>query len=322
MTIRKRIGGLIAVAVLLVVPVILYWQRWNLYDYARLRGYQASSAIQKLATDTSMNDKTRKLFYVYHPDLEDKDSFNANCKTSEKTIVLGCYVSGQGIYLYNVTDDRLAGVVEVTAAHETLHAAYGRLNASEKTRVTTMLNEAYAKVTDPRIRTTIDDYRNNGADVTNELHSILGTEIRSLTPELEQYYARYFTDRSKIVSQSERYEQAFTERKQRVEDFDNQLGDLNKQIDAGQASLAKAEGELGVQRHNIDQLLAAKQYEAYNQQVPVFNAAVNSYNAEVRSVRSLIERYNTIVAQRNAVAAEEGDLVKALDSRPNTLQTQ
>ena len=35
-------------------------------------------------------------------------------------------------YIYNVNDERLNGLKEVTAAHEMLHAAYERLPESDK----------------------------------------------------------------------------------------------------------------------------------------------------------------------------------------------
>ena len=54
--------------------------------------------------------------------------------------MLGCYHSNQdGIFLYNVQDARLAGVQQVTAAHEMLHAAYDRLSTKDKNYVDGLL---------------------------------------------------------------------------------------------------------------------------------------------------------------------------------------
>ncbi len=318
----KRLISLSSVLLVVAAPVVLWTQRWNIYDAVRLHGYQPPAQVVQLATDTAMNDKTRRLFYVYHPELEDKQTFNTNCKSSEKTIVLGCYVTANGIYLYNVTDERLAGVIQVTAAHETLHAAYDRLSPSDKQHVNNLIDQAYAKVTDQRIKDTIEDYRKNGADTNNELHSILGTEVRDLSPELEQYYTRYFTNRLKIVEYSEKYEQAFTERKQKVEEDDKKLASLKQQIDSGEAELDTLEQQLKNDRARLDAQLASKDYAGYNAGVPGFNARVQAYNAKVASIRSLIDQFNVLVAERNAIATEEGELVKAIDSRPDTIQSQ
>jgi chromosome segregation ATPase len=306
----------------LVAAALLWLNRWNIYDSLRLRGYQPPQAITQLATDTTMNDHTRRLFYVYHPALEDKTAFVQSCKLAEKTIVLGCYVPSQGIYLSNITDERLAGVIQVTAAHETLHAAYDRLSDSDKSKVDAMVTSAYSQVTDKRIRETMDAYRKSGADTTNELHSILGTEVRNLPPDLEAYYSRYFKDRKAIVAYSEKYEQAFDERQKAVDSYDQQLATIKGQIDGAEATLASQEATLKTERGRLDALLSAKQYEAYNAGVPGFNAQVAAYNTSVRKIRGLIDQYNDIVNKRNAVALEETELVKAIDSRPETISTQ
>lgn len=318
----KRFGKLAVVGLAVAAPLVIWTQRWNIYDTLRLRGYQPPAQIAQLATDTALNDKSRRLFYVYHPALEEKQAFNDNCKSTEKTIILGCYVSGTGIYLYNVTDARLNGVVQVTAAHETLHAAYERLDGKEKQRVNGLIDDAYAKVTSQRIKDTIEDYRRHGADITNELHSILGTEVRSLPAELEQHYARYFTNRLKVVEYSEKYEQVFTERKQKVAEADRQLEALKQQINAGEANLDALSQELKNERARLDRLLASKDYAAYNAAVPGFNSRVNAYNAQVGQVRRLIDQFNALVAERNSIAAEENDLYKAIDSRPSTIEAQ
>lgn len=319
---RASLTGLIGFVSVIAVAVLLWANRWNIYDSWRLRNYQAPAQVAQLATDTTMNDKTRRLFYVYRPELDDKTDFVQKCKSAEKTIVLGCYVPSSGIYLSNITDERLKGVLQVTAAHETLHAAYDRLSASEKAHVDSTINAAYAKVTDQRIKDTIEAYKKSDADITNELHSILGTEVRDLPPELEAYYSRYFTNRKAIVAFSEQYEKAFNDRQKAVADYDKQLADLKTQIDSQQKSLEGQDGSLKAERSRLDALLAAKQYEAYNAGVPGFNAQVATYNATVRKIRGLIDTYNDIVNKRNAVALEETELVKAIDSRPDTISGQ
>lgn len=321
--IRKfRLKGLAISITLLALFATLWWNRWSLYDSYRLRNYNPPTKIVQLADDIKASDYGRKLFYVYHPELNDKQSFNENCRGGERTIVLGCYVDGAGIYLYNVTEPRLEGVVQVTSAHEMLHAAYGRLRASEKIRIGNLLEESYADLKDERIRASIEDYRKNGADITNELHSILGTEVRNLPPELEQYYKQYFFDRAKTVAYSEKYEQAFTQRQKQVADADNRLTSLKKEIESEQQKLIVLKQNLDNERQELDNLLQRQKYEAYNAGVPRFNQNVNNYNTKVRFIGSLIDKYNLLVAERNTIVLEEKELVKAIDSRPDTIESQ
>ena len=66
--------------------------------------------------------------------------------------MLGCYILNKGIYVYDITDDRLAGVRQVTTAHEMLHAAYDRLSVKERAQVDAMTAAAYEKLDNIRIK--------------------------------------------------------------------------------------------------------------------------------------------------------------------------
>jgi hypothetical protein len=319
----KQAVSLLISLMLLATPAVAWSQRQDIFDWWQLRNYQASAEIKDLAQRTTMTDSARHLLYVYHAELEDKLSFNRNCPTTEQTIVLGCYVSGQGIYIFKVTDQRLAGIEEVTVAHEMLHAAYERLSGSERKRIDTLTQQAFDNLTDQRIKGNIKAYRDRDPKVVpTELHSIIGTEVRNLSPELEAYYQRYFKDRKTVVSFSEHYEAAFSERRAQVARYDEQLKQLREQIDSNQMEINNRREELNRQKAALDAALAAKRYEEYNAGVPPYNAAVRSFNALVNRTQSLIDEFNTIVAARNAIALEESELSKAMDSRPSTIQTQ
>jgi len=300
-----------------VLAVGVYVNRQGVYDWLKLYNYSVPANISALATATTMNNKGQHIFYVQHQTLDDKAAFNNHCsKESEHTIVLGCYHPPQnGIYVYDVEDARLSGVEEVTAAHEMLHAAYDRLSKGDKRYVNDLINKAYASVTNERIRSNIELYKQAGDDVTNELHSILGTEVRSLPAELEQYYKRYFNDRLKVVAFSEQYEQAFTARKNQIAGYDQQLASLKQQIDQNEVSLKAQSDSLKSRRAQLDSWLANKQYDAYNSGVADFNRQVNAYNAVIDVTEGMIANYNQLVKERNSIAAEEEELYKALDSQ-------
>ncbi len=318
----KRVRGIFVVLAVIATAFFVWDQRWYIHDEIRLRGYVPPAEISQLADDITLNKDSKRLFYVYHPALNEKQEFNNNCKFGEKTIILGCYVSGKGIYVFKVTDARLNGIVQVTAAHETLHAAYDRLSTDEKSHINQLTQDVYKSLNNPRINESISEYQKNGADTDNELHSIIGTEVRQLPPELEKYYSRYFSNRLKIVEYSEKYEQAFTERKQKVAEYDKTLGDLKAQIDKKDSEVESTNNSLKAERERLDSLLSAKDYEAYNSAVPKYNSSVNSYNKVVKDVRALIDEYNGILVQRNSIVSEEAELLNAIDSRPLTLPTQ
>jgi hypothetical protein len=323
MRLTKRAFSIATTVLVLVSPLVIWSQRQNIYDWSRLRNYHPSAEIESLVVSTTMNDYGKRLFYVNHPILESKEAFNAHCSDSEKTVVLGCYISHQGIYLYNVTDKRLDGVKEVTAAHEMLHAAYDRLPGDERQRLDNLLTDTFSKLDNARIKKTIESYRQKDPSVVpNELHSILGTEVRELPKELEDYYRQYFTSRVQVVTMSEGYEKAFTEQQDKIAAYDAQLAALKSQIDANQSQLNTIAAELKSDHAQLQALLNAKKYDEYNAAIPAYNTKVRSYNSLVRATQSLIDQYNNLVKVRNAAAMEENELIKAIDSRPSTINTQ
>ena len=321
---QRRRGGrwLISLAVLLMwfaglALIALNWQ--SIEDWWKLRQYQVPAAIATLAEQDTMTPYGRKVFYVNRPQIENKQAFAKSCPRNggERTIVLGCYHSGQsGIFLLRVDDPRLNGVVQVTAAHEMLHGAYERLGTAERKRVDSMLTDYYKnELKDRRILQTIEGYKQSEPkDVVNEMHSIFGTEIAQLPAGLEQYYRQYFSNRAQIAAYASQYQSEFTSREALVAQYDVQLSSLKSQIDTKENELQARQVEIS-QRQN--ELLARKNggdTAGYNAGVTVYNGLVNDYNAEVQTVRELIAEYNRLVEQRNAVALEEDQLVESLSS--------
>ena len=291
----------------------------DISDWLKLHSYQPPATISQLATQDTMTDYGRKVFYVNQPMIYSKASFGTTCpdRGKEQTIVLGCYHGGQaGIYLLKVDDPRLNGVVQVTAAHEMLHAAYDRLNKHDRDHVNSLLEDFYKNdLKDPRIISTIEAYKKSEPnDVVNEMHSVFGTEIVKLPAQLEAYYTKYFTNRSQVANFAAQYQSEFTTRQAVITQDDAQLASLKNRIDQLEDSLRLKQSGINNVQANLRSLRNSNQIEAYNAEVPEYNRLVNSYNADLDAVRGLIEQYNSLVAQRNAVASETDQLTKELTS--------
>lgn len=317
----RRYWPYVLLALLVAGNVTVWVERQQIADWWKLRNYQAPADISSLATDATMTDYARHLFYVNHPVLESKQSFNAHCADkSEETAVLGCYHGNrQGIYLYAVADDRLNGVRQVTAAHEMLHQAYDRLSDKERKHVDQMLQDYYdSGLTEQDVKTKIESYKKQGADTLNEMHSIFGSEVRNLPPELENYYKQYFTDRAKVVTYSESYQGEFTRRKELVARYDAQLSGLKDRINSNKTDLSKRLKDLNAREKQINQDVSNKDQASYNADVQAYNSLVEAYNNELAVTRDLIVEYNQIVDQRNNIAVQEQQLQEALDSRLTT----
>lgn len=317
---KKVLSYLLVLAVLGGVA-LGFWRSRDIMDYVALRDYQPSAVVEKLADDTTMNDKTRKVFYVNRPQLDDKQSFSTNCPKREETIVLGCYVHNGGIYLLDVTDSRLSGVVQVTAAHELLHAMYERLSKKERADVDTMTADFFATLDNDRIRKNIENYRKNDPSVVpNELHSILATEVRNLSPELENYYKRYFNDRLSIVSYSEKYEKTFNDIEAQVAQISAQLIGIKNELDQIDKQIESLSGQIDVRRSQMDSLLSTGRTEDYNSQVDSFNADVNRYNNLVKQRQTKTNQYNELVEEHNNLATVEANLINSLKTDVKPMQ--
>lgn len=316
---RRRVVNLLLTASLVAVPLVGLWQRNAIYDAVRLHGYNAPAAVADLATKDSMTKLGRHLFYVNHPQLiGDSATFRADCTLTEQTIVLGCYhPTQQGVFVYNVSDPRLAGIIEVTSAHEMLHAAYDRLSSSDKTNINKMINDYYQKdLHDQRILDTINAYKKTEPnDVVNEMHSIFGTEIANLPASLDNYYKRYFVNRAAVVAFSQNYENEFTSRSAKAAQYEKQLNDLKAKIGAEESDLKTQLAKINAEQARLDSLKASNQIDQYNAGVPAYNADIDAYNAGVAAYKRDINNFNALVEQYNAVAGELKQLYGAIDTR-------
>ena len=326
MKLLRRSWPYLLLALLLAANIFAWSQRQAIADWLRLRSYQAPSDIAALASGTTMTDYAKHLFYVNHPSLQSKESFNQHCSDeSQETAVLGCYRGNrQGIYIYAVTDSRLEGVREVTAGHEMLHQAYDRLSSSERARIDGLLEDFYNHgLSDEAVKTKLDSYKKQpGTVLVNEMHSIFGTEVRDLPPELEAYYKQYFADRLKVVSMREAYQSEFTRRQDLVKQYDAQLADLKQQITASRVTLEQDMNFLTTKEKAINQDVNSGSQAAYQADVQAYNSMVNTYNALLTSTRNLISEHNDIVGKRNDLAVQEQQLQQALDSRLNSPTTK
>lgn len=316
----KTILTLLLVVLVWGFVVFLFFQRQAVYDWWRLRDYTAPSEVAALADQTTMKDSARRVFYVYHPAIEPRETFNQHCRDGEFTIVLGCYAQGRGIYIFRVDDPRLEGIEEVTAAHEFLHAAYDRLSKDERKKVDALTAEAYASLDSQRIKDTVEEYRKHDASVVpNELHSILGTEAVDLPLELEQYYAKYFTNRKQIVKFSEAYESAFTDRKNQAKTYEDQLNTLKDQIETANKDLEAEHTRLEEEANNLQGSRNGADPDSFNNRIDTYNANVNAYNREVSRVQDMVDNYNQLYEEYKELIVEQQNLFKAIDSRPQQI---
>lgn len=312
---------LLLVALGLLILTFVY--RQAIEDRIRLLGYTPPAAITKIAAEDTMTPAARHLFYLNQPKLEDKQAFRTDCPNgSEKTIVLGCYKSSEsGIYLLKVDDPRLAGVEQVTAAHEMLHAAYDRLSSSEKARVNGWLESYFKSLSDKRLIDTINAYKQTEPhSLEDEMHSIFGSEVADLPPNLANYYKRYFTDRSKVADYAASYRSTFIKLKQQLQSYDQELKELKTNITNDKAEARSLINRLTSERGQLNAYRARNDADAYNAAATTYNANVDRYNQLAVVIESEVNRYNQIVDKRNQLAVTINGLSDELNANIETVK--
>lgn len=315
---RATIVKLIISIVLFAATAWIFVNRIYVVDQLSVWQYKPSPEIVQIAAKASFNDRGQFLFYASQPLIEERDEFNQHCRQhAEKTAILGCYIARK-IYLYNITDARLEGIKEVTAAHEMLHAAYDRLSDKERTRINALIDSAAKSVTSPSIDRKLKLYdTTEPGERLNELHSMLGSEVKSLPTELEVYYSQYFTNRLALVSMAERYETVFTELEQQQKSLVAELNALADSINSDSEAYSVQFEALQVAIESFNQRAENGSFSTQSE----FNAERNRLIAQQRALSSLRQSIETSVAdyevkrsQLEALNVTALGLQKSIDS--------
>jgi len=304
------------VFLLLALGIFLF--RQTILDTITVWRYQPSAAIAAVSERASLSDRGQFLFYASQPDILDRDPFNEACRgvLNEATAVLGCY-SRQRIHLFNVTNAKLDGIKEVTAAHEMLHAAYERLSPQEKARVDALLEAQDLGEDSERIGLLMQQYaKTEPGEHLNELHSIVGTEVAQLGPELEEYYGQYFDDRDVVVGHAQRYESVFAGLKAQQQALVEQLNALAESVEVRVAAYKRNIQVLqsDVSAFNARATSGSMSSAEYNSQRAVLEARQTTLRTEYDQIQDLASQYDQKHAELEALNLESSDLNRSINS--------
>jgi hypothetical protein len=306
-------GAVIAAVVLVLAPWDPTRSQW-LSDQYTVITEPSPADVVAIADATGMSDNGRLIFLASTPAIEDADTFNKDCNV-ESEGTLGCY-DGHDIFIYAVTDPRLQGTIEVTGAHEMLHAAYQRLPHDERVRVDAMVADAVAALpADDPVFLDMAAYPKD--QWPDEWHSRLGTEFGDLPPALETYYARYFEDRSLVLDLDEKSTALLDQYEQQLDALSSQVDALDTQITADQATydaaLASYNSDVAAFNARADAGDFPSQ-EAFDQARAALVARRAALDAQYATLSAQIDQYNALLDQLTALDADYADLYHGLDS--------
>ncbi len=319
-SVKLRLWPIAVFIVLITVAV------WSLFDLRTLRDwyilavYKPPAEIVDIAKTDTMTSYARQLFYVNRPQISSKQLFAQNCPNgTEQSYVVGCYHAGDnGIYLLNVTDPRLNGIVEVTGAYEMLHAGYARLTNQQRNLIDQRMWTYYqSHDLGTEIKQQMAAYaKTEPGEQYDELYSVLATEVSDLPINLENQYRIYFTDRRQVVDMYNGYEAAFTERQAEIKADDNQLTTLKKQIQTEEGEISTLLANIQSDQNVLTSDKAQGRIADYNAEVVNYNDIVNSYDSLIVQIKSVISSYNGLVNSRNKLALEEQQLIQDINANP------
>ena len=237
----RRCITLFCVLLLAGVAGFALMHRQEIRDHFTALGFDPAPRITEIKRELGLTPAGERVFLATQPTIDGSQHFNEQCSEvdhSEHGHVLGCFTADR-IHLFGVTDERVQGIVEVTAAHELLHATYSRMGEGDRAALAPKLRAVYEDLAedDPRLRERMQVYEHlPDAAFANELHSVLGTEARDLPDWLERHYAQWFDDRDALVDTFEAYHSVFVDLQQQAENLESEMTTLRRDIETRKAA--------------------------------------------------------------------------------------
>lgn len=316
---HRAISTFVVGLVLVCLALFVVLQRQLIVDYADYYTFKPTSEIEGIVKRAQLSDSGRFIFYATQPRVEDSQKFNASCeRKEERTAVLGCYDNDR-IYIYNVTDQRLDGIKEVTAAHEMLHAVYQRMSVDERERIDRLVEAEYEKLSNnPDFAERMAFYaRTEPGERDNELHSIIGTEVSNISPELEKHYNRYFSNRSKLLELFNSYNNLFVQIDKQAKQLAAELDRLSAKLDSEIASYNAKIKALNEKIADFNQRASDGGFSsvaAFNSERRVLEQQADAITAQRASINQDAARYEKLRQEYNDTITTSGDLYKSIDS--------
>lgn len=313
---KRNYCGWVILLVLVVIATIIVLNRAWIYDWFRGVTYRPTAEMISIRDELNLTGRGDFLFNATQPKLNGADDFNANCRQDESEVaVLGCYTAGN-IYVYNITDAKLDGIRELTAAHELLHAVWARMGSKERENLRPILQQVYQNnlsVLKDDIETYADD------EWIEEIFVRAGTEIKKLPDTLEKYYAEIFDDQDAIVDFYESYIAVFREIKMKMEGLASEIEVLRDSINVKMTEYENKVNQLEVDITRFNNCAEtagcfATEAEFYVQRNTLVarESEINLLNDEIDN---MIDDYNLKVDEYNADALESRKLQNMINSK-------
>jgi len=309
---------------LLAVGLLAYLNRQEISDFFAAQGFEPGPEIVELTANMHLTSAGERVFFASAPTLDASQNFNTQCAEVEHgddSNVLGCFTAGR-IHLFKVADTRLNGIVEVTATHELLHAVYSRISSDARASLGQRLRATYAELikTDPELETRMSVYSSlSDQGFANELHSILGTEVRVLPDWLEEHYATWIADRSAILDHFDAYRGVFAQIQSRVSELRAELETLREDIEQRSKEYDAAVAEFNRDVSEFNRRNAAFEFSDDEAEFLRIRGSLQSRSSalqnELLDLQADIARHEAMRLELEELGATSAELNQRMDSQ-------
>jgi uncharacterized coiled-coil DUF342 family protein len=318
----NRVWTGIAFGLSVIVVAVAAWiflNRQFVLDQLSVWSYEPSASIASLDERVQFTDKGLFTFYATQPVIAEPSEFNGKCPRREQgSPILGCYTSDDRIYVFNMTNEQLDGMKEITAAHEMLHAVWQRMGTDEQARLGTLLNAAYEKSASTELRERMEYYQRNEPDaITNELHSILGTEVANLGDELEAYYRQYFENRQAVLALHDKYNAVYQNLYKRADELYANMQSLSASIETRSEQYAKDVAQLSADITRFNTRANNGDFDSigqFNNERAQMVRRSSQLDAQRVTINNDIAAYGAMYTEYQSIASQIEVLNQSIDS--------
>ena len=328
----RRVGIVIAVISIVTQVGVLALGGWGILNVSMVRDWLTvgkaaeNTRLEEYVARAGLSSAGRFYLLAARPTLHSPETFDESCPNPEAGIaVLGCYsVEDDTIHLLDITDDVLTTLAPVVAAHEALHAIWTRLDPLERTTISAEIEQSFTSISDPNLLGRLAPYGSlTSSQRVAELFAILGTESATVTPALEEFYARYFDNRQACVKLAASSANTIAEISSSIESVGGQILAVELTV---KDAVATYTGDKRVLQQDIDSFNAHANVPGYFPSSSDFTRERNSLRlrqAELEksrvSLNKLIARYNALVEKLAVLNARATRLNTALGIDASTM---
>ncbi len=320
----------------IIVALTVYFQRNLILDWVYSLSYSPTPEMATIRDELDLTSRGLLLFNALSPTLDDASTFNQACvEEGNEVATLGCFTANQ-IHVYNIVSPEFAGIREVTAAHELLHAVWGRLSDAEREAYT---RDLLAALTDSNASadSVVSPVEIDGQALTfrdrdlaeelavyaeseraEELYVRAATEIHDLPENLNAHYATFFNNRAAIVDFYDSYIAVFRETRAHAEALEQEIASLKETIEAEIPGLEAESADLDakISAFNACSVTAGcfSSRAAFDIERSILVAEQAEFIARSENLNDLIIQHNDKVNEYNQNIARSEELQAMINS--------